>query len=139
VSNNPAIDRIISRQKPKVPSRGDVVEELVSQDIKTSLSQNVDITEPIESLEKSQTQPEPLETVRNTVRIEYEVDEALRRLCHSERITKETWLEAAFLVLQENPEQLEKVVALAQERLQRRKAIANYQRAKTMQKRFLKS
>ncbi|ACK74098.1 KilA domain protein (plasmid) [Gloeothece citriformis PCC 7424] len=79
------------------------------------------------------------ETVRNTIRIELTVDESLRQLCHEERITKETWLEAAYLYLEDRPEELAEVVRLAQERLSQRKAIADYKRAKTMQQRFLES
>jgi predicted transcriptional regulator len=79
------------------------------------------------------------ETVRNTIRIDSTIDEPLRRLCHDERITKETWLEAAYLYLSERPDELAEVVRVARERLEQRKAIADYKRAKTMQERFLKS
>lgn len=129
MTQNDALDRIMLRQKPKVPSRSDVVKESMSLDVMSSVSQD---------LENPSTQ-DPFETVRNTIRIESNVDEGLRQICHSERITKETFLEASYLFLQEHPEQLAKVVSIAQERLQQRKEIANYQRAKTMQRRFLKS
>ena len=106
-----------------------MVEELTKTDVKSSFSQD----------SQNKLPQEPFETVRNTIRVESSVDDALRQLCHTERITKETWLEASYLYLQEHPEQLAEVVTIAQERLKERKAIANYQRAKTMQERFLKS
>ncbi|CCI34515.1 MULTISPECIES: hypothetical protein [Microcystis] len=39
------------------------------------------------------------ETVRNTIRLDRAIDDSLRQLCHDERITKETLLEAAYLYL----------------------------------------
>lgn len=129
MNDSNALERLVAREKPKVPPRTDVVEELTNLDVKTSSSQD---------LEDKITQDQ-FETVRNTIRIESSVDESLRGLCHSERITKETWLEAAYLFLRERPEEMEVVVGTARERLQHRRAIANYQRAKTMQERFLKS
>jgi hypothetical protein len=129
MNDNKALERIVARQKPKVPIRVDVVEELATNDLKTPISQDL----------QSKLNPDSFTTVRNTIRIESSVDEGLRQLCHLERITKETLLEAAYLFLQDHPDQLAQVVAIAQGRLQERKAIANYQRAKTMQERFLNS
>ncbi|ACK74097.1 hypothetical protein PCC7424_5530 (plasmid) [Gloeothece citriformis PCC 7424] len=156
MSNN-ALDRLINKQKPKVPPRNDVVSESVSNDIKTQGQQELNTSLPpsdtkatpeemptshesetsLSQDQKPKLSPDTFETVRNTIRIESEVDESLRQLCHEERITKETWLEAAYLYLCEKPEELAQVIQLAQERLSQRKAIADYKRAKTMQERFL--
>jgi len=164
MSQGNALDRLMKRQKPTVPARADVVEESVSPDVKThrqqdtvtSIHQDMKVEDErpmITALPPSshdskttlsqdyQTQlaPDAFETVRNTIRLESTVDDELRRLCSDERITKETFLEASYLYLVENPEVLALVVSLAQERLQHRKAIADYKRAKTMQQRFLES
>ena len=157
MSQGNALDRLMKKQKPTVPARTDVVNESVSLDIKTQRQLDVNNLkkkedEQLESeiddlpstrhdsktnLSQDYLTPEDFETVRNTLRIESTVDLELRRLCSEERITKETWLEAAYLYLSDQPDALAEVVQLAQERLQHRKAIADYKRAKTMQQRFL--
>lgn len=58
---------------------------------------------------------------------------------HDGRITKETFLEAAYFYLSNQPDEMAEVIQSAQERLSQRKAIADYQRAKTMQQRLLES
>jgi len=160
-----ALDRLVNKKKPTVPPRLDVVEEILpipsepkeeiaqltqdaiktlsqdsktslSQDSKTSLSQDINTKT---SLVSELRQEEDFETVRNTIRLEQAIDDSLRQLCHDERITKETLLEAAYLYLEAHPTELEEVVQTARQRLQRRKTIADYKRAKTMQERFLKS
>ena len=160
-----ALDRLVNKKKPTVPPRLDVVEEILpipsepkeeiaqltqdaiknlsqdnktslSQDNKTSLSQDINTKT---SLVSELRQEEDFETVRNTIRLEQAIDDSLRQLCHDERITKETLLEAAYLYLEAHPTELEEVVQTARQRLQRRKTIADYKRAKTMQERFLKS
>lgn len=145
-----ALDRLINKKKPTVPPRIDVVGEVpqiptgqkgeiaeltqdvmdnLSQDSKTFLSQDTN----------AETSLDDFETVRNTIRLDRAIDDSLRQLCHDERITKETLLEAAYLYLDAHPTELEEVVQTARQRLQQRKAIADYKRAKTMQERFLKS
>ena len=155
---NNALDRLVNKKKPTVPPRIDVVEEILpipsepkeeiaqltqypiknlSQDSKTSLSQdnNAETSLVVSELR----QGDDLETVRNTIRLDRAIDDSLRQLCHDERITKETLLEAAYLYLEAHPTELEEVVRTARQRLQQRKMIADYKRAKTMQERFLKS
>jgi hypothetical protein len=153
-----ALDRLVNKKKPTVPPRIDVVGEVpqiptgqkgeiaeltqdvidnLSQDSKTSLSQdtNAEISLVVSELRRG----DDFETVRNTIRLDRAIDDSLRQLCHDERITKETLLEAAYLYLDAHPTELEEVVRTARQRLQQRKTIADYKRAKTMQERFLKS
>ncbi|GCL56782.1 hypothetical protein NIES3806_41510 [Microcystis aeruginosa NIES-3806] len=153
-----ALDRLVNKKKPTVPPRIDVVEEILpipsepkeeiaqltqypiknlSQDSKTPLSQdnNAETSLVVSELRRG----DDLETVRNTIRLDRAIDDSLRQLCHNERITKETLLEAAYLYLEAHPTELEEVVRTARQRLQQRKMIADYKRAKTMQERFLKS
>jgi hypothetical protein len=154
MSQSNALDRLVSKKKPVVSPRGDVVNESVSLDVKTARQQNGETSvsdgdNKDNSTHDSQTSlsqdiqtgltVDDFETVRNTIRIDSTIDEPLRRLCHDERITKETWLEAAYLYLSDHPDELAGVVRVARERLEQRKAIADYKRAKTMQERFLKS
>ncbi|PSF33903.1 hypothetical protein C7H19_19470 [Aphanothece hegewaldii CCALA 016] len=145
MSQENALDRLMKKQKPTVLTRIDVVKESVSHDVKTSQQQDImtsishDSKTTLSQDYQTQLNPDAFETVRNTIRIESTVDLELRQLCHDERITKETFLEAAYLYLTENPDGLAEVIYSAQERLQHRKAIADYKRAKTMQQRFLES
>jgi hypothetical protein len=151
MSQSNALDRLVSKKKPVVSPRSDVVSESVNLDVKTARQQDGEIFNDTKdnSSHDSQTSlsqdiqtgltVDDFETVRNTIRIDSTVDEPLRRLCHDERITKETWLEAAYLYLSDHPDELAGVVRVARERLEQRKAIADYKRAKTMQERFLKS
>jgi hypothetical protein len=150
MSQSNALDRLVSKKKPVVSPRSDVVSESVNLDVKTARQQDGEIFDDTKdnSSHDSQTSlsqdiqtgltVDDFETVRNTIRIDSTVDEPLRRLCHDERITKETWLEAAYLYLSDHPDELAGVVRVARERLEQRKAIADYKRAKTMQERFLK-
>lgn len=166
-----ALDRLMSRAKPKVPPRSDVVDETIRLDIKTQRHQDIKLLSDQESQESQEsTNASPtkdstkevslveesiskdiktslrqdlqtssnsdiFETARNTIRLEVTVDQALRRLCTEERITKETWFEAAYLYLSEQPEAMDEVARLAQARLNQRKQIADYRRAVAMQKR----
>jgi hypothetical protein len=158
MSQGNALDRLIKKQKPTVPARIDVVNESVSHDVKTSerqevevlKTQNTNISQESVSISpdskttlsqdyQTQSNLDAFSTVRNTIRIESTVDEQLRRLCNEERITKETFLEAAYLYLLNKPDEMAEVIQSAQKLLQHRKAIADYKRAKTMQQRFLES
>ncbi len=162
MSTDNALERLMKKQKPQVPNRPDAIEE-ISLPGKTTVpaalrsSENLNQTEALSnnSTEPEQTQTshdskeslsqesqnslilEDFETIRNTIRVESVIDESLRQLCHKERLTKEIWLEAAYLFLALRPDELAQVNKIARERLESRKAIADRKRAKTMQQRFL--
>ncbi len=129
-----ALERLINRQKPVVPSRDDLVNEIKSQDSLTSRHQDLTASKfhRLQSIN-----PLEFETVRNTTRIESTVDKALRSLCLKRKITKETWFEAAYLYLSDHPDAMDEVMELASERLLERKQIADHRRAVAMQKRLL--
>lgn len=74
------------------------------------------------------------ELVAFTLRVEASVDKGLKSLCADEGITKETFLEAAYLVCQSNRQMMEQVVEMAEERRQQRKVTGVQRRAKTMSK-----
>jgi hypothetical protein len=130
-----ALERLMSRQKPVVPARDDVVSEIKHQDIKTSRHQKLKISNPDHS--PLPINPDEFETVRNTTRIECNIDRALRSVCQKHKITKETWFEAAYLYLAGQPDAMDEVIELASQRLSERKQIADHRRAVTMQKRLL--
>lgn len=157
-SNNTALNRIMQRNKPKVPPRQDEFNALNRQDVKTQKLEDsqmhdqrmhdreggseypsTDVKTSFSQPQKTQSGPNTFATVRSTVRIHSEVDEKLRLLCASKHITKETWIEAAYLYLSRDPSAFELVLAEAKERLDMRKQIADRRRAVSMQKRVMTS
>jgi hypothetical protein len=67
-----------------------------------------------------------------TLRVEDSVDKGLKFLCTQENITKETFLEAAYLVCQENELLMQQVLEVAQARRQERRETGILRRAKSM-------
>ncbi|WP_206756588.1 hypothetical protein [Oscillatoria sp. FACHB-1406] len=142
-----ALDRIMNkRSRPAVPPRADIVNESVSQDVKTSLSQdiktnrqqdiNVDRPQDVNTNRLQDINIEIPKVVRSTTRIEESIDTAMRHLCADEKLTKEVWFEAAYLYLVEHPEAMGEVNAIARERLKQRKEAADLRRAQTMKEKL---
>ena len=69
-----------------------------------------------------------------TLRIEDIVDKGLKSICTNESITKETFLEAAYLVCNENEQVMQKVLEVAKARRAKRKRTGNLRRAESMAK-----
>jgi hypothetical protein len=67
-----------------------------------------------------------------TLRVEDSVDKGLRSLCTAESITKETFLEAAYLVCSENEQIMQQVLEVAKVRRQERRNAGNLRRAEAM-------
>ena len=139
-----ALDRLMQRPKPTVPPRTDEVSPPLMPQSKTQELQDSktpttpDVKTPLRQDLNTSIDPDTFETVRNTTRIEKSVERDLRHLCTENRLTKETWLEAAYLYLSQQPEAMETVIQLAKERLEERKRIADHRRAVSMQKRVIK-
>lgn len=67
-----------------------------------------------------------------TLRIEESMDKGLKSLCTDESITKETFLEAAYLVCSENEQMMQQVLEVAKVRRQERRNAGNLRRAEAM-------
>lgn len=67
-----------------------------------------------------------------TLRVEDSVDKGLKALCTQENITKETFLEAAYLVCLENELLMQQVLEVAIARRQERRETGILRRAKSM-------
>ncbi|OKH41148.1 hypothetical protein NIES2101_34810 [Calothrix sp. HK-06] len=80
--------------------------------------------------EKVVTQKSKLATF--TLRVDDKVDKGLKSLCTIENISKETFLEAAYLVCMENGDFKEQVLSIATERKQERREAGIQRRAKAM-------
>jgi hypothetical protein len=76
------------------------------------------------------------EVVRSTIRLSAEIDEQMRQLCQREKITKDTFLEAAYLVVGEEGELRTRVLQLAKERYKQRKQIGEKRKLMTMMKKI---
>jgi hypothetical protein len=133
---NDAFERLQKRARPKVPPRDD---SLIKRpdDQKTKFSHSAQSSQP-EALSRDEPNDgdEQPEVVRRTVRLESEVDSEIERLCSTSKITREVFLEAAYLVCQENPQVMEEVLALAKARYQQRKAAGEQRKLKTMEKKL---
>lgn len=69
-----------------------------------------------------------------TLRVEDIVDKGLKSICTNESITKETFLEAAYLVCNENEQVMQRVLEVAKARRAKRKRTGNLRRAESMAK-----
>ena len=134
------LDRALAnRSRPKVNRRKDLTDEIKkdviqieSLDVKTSRRQDFNKTDyNVKSLGF-----EDINLIRSTTRIEESIDAKLRQLCLDQKITKETWLEAAFVFLSGDPKKLYQVNSMARERLIKRKEIADLRRANSMKQRL---
>ncbi|BDA76505.1 hypothetical protein CAL7716_106710 (plasmid) [Calothrix sp. PCC 7716] len=67
-----------------------------------------------------------------TLRVDDKVDKGLKSLCTIENISKETFLEAAYLVCMENQEFMQQVLSIATARKQERRSAGIQRRAKAM-------
>jgi len=76
------------------------------------------------------------EVVRSTIRLSAEIDEEIRQLCQREKITKDTFLEAAYLVVGEEGELRTRVLQLAKERYKQRKQVGEKRKLMTMMKKM---
>jgi hypothetical protein len=76
----------------------------------------------------------PQNLVSFTLRVEDTVDKGLKYLCTNESITKETFLEAAFLACSQNEQMMQQVLEIAKARRQLRRSAGILRRAESMTK-----
>lgn len=76
----------------------------------------------------------PQKLLSFTLRVDESIDNGLRALCSNERITKETFLEAAYLACQEDDRMMQQILDIAKARRQKRRAAGVLRRAKAMAK-----
>jgi hypothetical protein len=132
-----AFDRLKNRSRATVPLR-DASLTKEQTDVKNEFSHLV--KERITDTQLTPSESEKVEgfpeVVRRTIRLEQPIDEALERLCSRERITRETFLEAAYLVCNDKPEILEEVLANARQRYRQRKTAGEKRKFQTMGKKY---
>jgi hypothetical protein len=138
MNNNDAFDRLKNRPRASVPARNksltdsnDTMTE-VSHSLMTNFSQD-SMTE-VSKTTALASAPDTLnlEAVRRTFRIEQSIDSQLEQVCSQNRITKETFLEAAYLACSENPDWMAAVLEKAQQRYSQRKKTGEQRKFATM-------
>ena len=87
---------------------------------------------PTEKQKRAVTNEPAQNLVSFTLRVEDSVDKGLKSLCTTESITKETFLEAAYLVCSENEQMMQQVLEVAKVRRQERRNAGNLRRAEAM-------
>lgn len=132
-----AFERLKNRARPMVPARDPSLVKPPNDEL-TEFSHSVKSPREIDSIGNAPSESEDLpEVVRRTVRLEGDIDLGLEQLCSREKITREIFLEAAYLVGMENQQVLAEVVKVAKTRYGRRKLAGERRKFKTMQKKHL--
>jgi hypothetical protein len=156
MSNSPddAFNRLKNRSRATVPERNKSltdsnndtkaesshsVKTEISQDAISEVSQN-NLTEvnDREAIDASAPTPDSQdrEAIRRTLRIDGEIDSELERLCGRLKITRETFLEAAYLACAQNPDLMTTVVVAAQKRYRQRKQAGEQRKFATMSRKY---
>ena len=142
---NDAFERLKNRSRATVPARNksltdsnDDANTEISHSTKTKISQEalvetsqVSLTEP----KASQDIQEP-EVVRRTLRIDRDIDSELEQLCGQVKITRETFLEAAYLACTQDPDLMAVVLVEAQQRYRQRKQAGEQRKFETMSRKY---
>ncbi|MBP5978023.1 hypothetical protein HW132_36355 [Brasilonema sp. CT11] len=81
-------------------------------------------------------QPDSPQTVRRTIRLEEEIDGKLEGLCNKQKITRDNFIEAAFVVCSQNEELMQEVLKEAKQRYQHRKHLGEQRKFQTMAKKM---
>ena len=144
-SSDDAFQRLKNRPRATVPARNksltdssDDANTEISHSTKTKISQEalvetsqVSLTEP----KASQDIQEP-EAVRRTLRIDRAIDDELEQVCGKSKITRETFLEAAYLACTHNPDLMAVVLVEAQQRYRQRKQAGEQRKFETMSRKY---
>jgi hypothetical protein len=142
---NDAFDRLKNRPRATVPARNKSLTDS-NNDSKTEISHSVK-TEIIQDIidevsQASLTEPEPSydsqerEAVRRTLRIDRDIDSELEQVCGKSKITRETFLEAAYLACTQNPDLMAAVLVEAQQRYRQRKQAGEQRKFETMSRKY---
>jgi rubrerythrin len=89
---------------------------------------------PAKAKQNNRASDKPQKLVAFTLRVDESIDNGLKILCNNERITKETFLEAAYLASQENAQIKQHILEIAKDRRQKRRETGVLRRAKSMSK-----
>jgi hypothetical protein len=97
------------------------------------------IPETIDGANPGLSEPIPFELARRTIRLEQAIDERLEQLCRSERITRDTFIEAVYLICREDAQLRQQIVTIAKDRYQDRKRLGDQRKFATMAEKYSKT
>ena len=144
-SPNDAFSRLKNRPRATVPARNksltdsnDDANKEVNHSVKTEISQDTITEISQDTITRSDPTPDipEREAVRRTLRIDGEIDDELEQLCAKSKITRETFLEAAYLACIQNPDLMTTVVVEAQKRYRQRKQAGEQRKFETMSRKY---
>lgn len=131
MTDNDAFARLKTRTRATVPTRNSSLTE-TTNDQKTDFSHSVK-----EEISQDKINHANSEVTRRTLRISRNLDEELERLCAKAKITRETFLEAAYLACTLDPDLMESVLANAQQRYRHRKQAGEQRKFETMRGKYM--
>lgn len=76
------------------------------------------------------------ETVRRTIRLEEDIDTELNAFCTAKKVTRDTFIEAAFMVCSGNEALMQEIVKEAKKRYHQRKQAGEQRKFQTMAKKI---
>ena len=144
-SSNDAFDRLKNRPRATVPARNksltdsnDDVKTEISHSVKTEISQDdiVEVSQVSLTESASSRDLQEREAVRRTLRIDRDIDDQLEQLCGKSKITRETFLEAAYLACTQNPDLMAAVLGEAGQRYRQRKQAGEQRKFATMSRKY---
>ena len=130
MTDNDAFARLKTRTRATVPVRNSSLTK-ISNDQKTDFSHSVK-----EEVSQDEIDNFSGEVTRRTLRISRNLDEELERLCGKAKITRETFLEAAYLAITLDPILMESVVTQARQRYRHRKQTGEQRKFETMKGKY---
>ncbi|ODG98486.1 hypothetical protein A4S05_09180 [Nostoc sp. KVJ20] len=143
-------ERLKKKTRPSVPARDTTLvkvqhENLLNDQItefshlpekpKPDLDSEEVINDKVSTSNQEQ-QVELPQIIRRTIRLEQDIDIKLDTFCNVKKITRDTFLEAAFIVCSENEELLQEVLNQARKRYQQRKLAGEQRKFQTLAKKI---
>ncbi|MGI2906144.1 hypothetical protein [Tolypothrix sp. VBCCA 56010] len=143
-------DRLKNKARPTVPARDTSLakkenpEKLNDEITKSSHSineeeKNLPIPETTKdnaSIIPQEQQADLPQTVRRTIRLDEDIDTKLDTFCNTEKITRDNFIEAAFLACSQNQELMQEILKEAKKRYHQRKQLGEQRKFKTLEKKI---
>jgi hypothetical protein len=128
-------DRLKNRQRPIVQTRDTSIQskpDEVGKDEMTKVSHSEIANSSNLIVDHQPHQDEEIEISRRTVRLDMDIDKKLDSLCTTQKITRDTFIESAFILCSMNKEFMGEVIKEARQRYDQRKQIGEKRKLKTM-------
>lgn len=143
-------DRLKNKSRPTVPNRDKSLTKdentKILNDQMTEVSHSVNEERQSEETNKvikedttnssQNKQPDLPQTIRRTIRLEEDIDSQLEAFCNTQKITRDNFIEAAFIVCSQNEELMQEVLKEAKQRYQHRKHLGEQRKFQTMAKKM---